>query len=381
MKFLFVTGGSPATVFALTPLATAVRDAGHQVIMAGNADLIPAITQVGIPAVGINPTPLHYYMFTEADGGPAKMPEGPRDTMLFAGRAFARMAEASLDALLGMAGDWRPDIIVGGGAIYAAALVAAQLEVAYARHTWDLAETTEMDEAAVEVLAPQLRKLALDQLPQPQPLIEICPPSLRSPENAPAVQLMRFVAANQQRPLEPWMYTRPERKHRVLITAGTRGGQSRAQNVELLRRLNGTLSTLDVELLVAGPEDMVDDLGAELSDVRVGWFPMDVVVPTCDVIVHHGGGTTAMTAMATGTPQLAIPQEDYQVACCQPITDFGAGVLLPPGQDTADNIAQACQQILGDASYRQRTQTLAEEIATLPPPAAVVQALEQRVAR
>lgn len=381
MRFLFVTGGSPATVFALVPLATAARDAGHQVFMAGNEDLMPAITHCGIPAVSITPAPLHYYMFTESDGSPAKMPEGPRETMLFAGRAFARMAEASFDALLGLAGDWRPDAVIGGGAVYAAGLVANQLEVPYARHTWDLAPTTEMDEAANDVLAPRLRKLALQQLPPPQPLIEICPPALCSEKRAADVQPIRFVAANSQRQLEPWMYTRTERKHRVLITAGTRGGQSREHNAELLRRLSETLSKLDIEVLVAGPDEMVDDLRAVLGEARVGWFPMDVLAHTCDVIVHHGGGTTAMTAMAAGTPQLVIPQEDYQVACCRPITEFGAGILLEPGQDTADNIAQACQTILGDAAYRQRTQTLAAEIATMPSAASVVEALEQRIAR
>jgi UDP:flavonoid glycosyltransferase YjiC (YdhE family) len=381
MRFLFVTGGSPATVFALVPLATAARDAGHQVFMAGNEDLMPAITNCGIPAVSITPAPLHHYMFTESDGSPARMPEGPRETMLFAGRAFARMADASFDALLGLAVDWRPDIVIGGGAIYAAGLVANQVEVPYARHTWDLAPTTELDEAANEVLAPRLRKLALEQLPPPRPLIEICPPALRSPEQAADVQPMRFVAANSQRRLEPWMYTRTERKHRILITAGTRGGQSREHNTELLRRLGGTLSKLDIEMLVAGPDDMVEDLRAVLGEARVGWFPMDVVAHTCDLIVHHGGGTTAMAAMAAGTPQLVIPQEDYQVACCRPITEFGAGLLLEPGQDTADNIAQACQTILADATYRQRTQILAEEVAAQPSPAAVVQALAQRAGR
>lgn len=96
---------------------------------------------------------------------------------------------------------------------------------------------------------------------------------------------------------------------------------------------------------------------------------------------YYGGGTTAMTALVSGTPQLVIPQEDYQAACCRPITDVGGGILLELGKETAENIAQGCQEILGDAAYRQRTQTLADEVATLPPPSAVVQTLEQRIAR
>ena len=44
MRFLFITGGSPACVFAVAPLASAVRNAGHEVFMAANEDLIPDVT-------------------------------------------------------------------------------------------------------------------------------------------------------------------------------------------------------------------------------------------------------------------------------------------------------------------------------------------------
>src|SRR5579859_7376356 len=120
------------------------------------------------------------------------------------------------------------------------------------------------------------------------------------------------------------MYRRDPRTPRVLITAGTRGGPSRGMNADLLRMLNGALSGLDVEVLIAGLEEVVGDLRAELGDSRIGWLPMDIVAPTCDVIVHHGGGVTALTAANAGTPQLVLPWDDYQIASCQPVTDFGA---------------------------------------------------------
>ncbi len=320
-------------------------------------------------------------MWTDGSGGPAKAPQGPRETMLFAGRALARMAESSLDALLGLARDWRPDMVVGVSHAYAAGLVATHLDVPYVRNFLDLVGTEEADEGATEILSPQLRKLGLDQLPQPEVLIDVCPPVLRGKENASPVQLIRFLAANEQRPLEPWMYARGEGKPRVLITAGTRGGPSRAMNARLVRMLHDALSALDIEILVGGLEDVVGGLRAELGDPRIGWLPMDIVAPTCDLIVHHGGGVTALTAVSAGTPQLAVPQEEYQVACCRPITDFGAGIQLAPGQGTAGHIARACREILADPKYKRRSQALAREIAAQPTPADVAQVLEQRAAR
>jgi len=380
MKFLFVTAGSPATVFACTPLAAAVRSAGHEVIMAGSEDLMTPISHLGIPAVSITPTPLHHFMWTDSSGAPATMPQGPRETMLFAGRAFGRMAESSLNPLLDLVRDWRPDMVIGADHAYAAALVAAHLDVPYARSLLDLAAIAEADEGATEILAPQLRKLGLDQLPQPELVIDICPPALRIKEGAVTLQPMRFIAANEQRPLEPWMYAPDARKPRVLITAGTRGGPSRGMNANLLRMLNGALSALDVEILIGGLEEVVGDLRAELGDARVGWLPMDIVGPTCDVIVHHGGGVTALTAVNVGTPQLVMPWDEYQSASCRPITDFGAGILLAPGQGAPEDIARACQQILGDPGYKERSEALAKENAAQPSPAAVAQVLERRVA-
>jgi UDP:flavonoid glycosyltransferase YjiC (YdhE family) len=381
MKFLFVTYGSPATVFAFTPLAAALRSAGHEVIMAAGEDLMTPISHSGIPAASITPTPLDYFMWTDGSGGPAKFPQGPRETMLFAGRAFARLAESSLDALLDLAGAWRPDMIIGAHHAYAACLAAAHLSVPYARVCWDPAPTSEVDEGAAEVLAPQLRKLGLDELPRPEVVIDACPPALRGKEGAPGVQLIRFIAANEQRPLERWMYARDEGRPRVVITGGTRGGPSRALNAQLVRMLHGALSGLDAELLVGGLEDVVGELRAELGDARIGWLPMDVVAPTCDVIVHHGGGITGLTAASAGTPQLFVPQDEYQVACSRPIAEFGAGIMLSPGRATPEDIARACREILAGPGYKERAQALARQIAAQPTPAEVARVLEQRAAR
>jgi glycosyltransferase len=54
---LFVAAGSPATVFALAPLATAARNAGHQVVMAANDDMVPVITSSGLPGIATTDLP------------------------------------------------------------------------------------------------------------------------------------------------------------------------------------------------------------------------------------------------------------------------------------------------------------------------------------
>jgi UDP:flavonoid glycosyltransferase YjiC (YdhE family) len=288
------------------------------------------------------------------------------------------MGSAGLDALLALTRDWRPDLVVGGAMSYAAPLVAAHLGVPYVRHAWDTIQTAEIDPGADEELQPELRRLGLDRLPDPEEFIDICPPSLR-PEGAPPAQLMRWIPGNRQRRLERWMYTRGDQRHRALVTAGTRSFMP--QNIDFLRRLTDALSMLDVEVLLAAPEEVADGLRAELGDVKAGWIPLDVVAPTCDLIVHHGGGVTAMTAMNAGVPQLIAPKGAYLAAASQGVTEFGAAITLAPEQDTAEDTAKGCQEILSDPSYASRARALSEEIAALPLPVEVARTLAALASR
>src|SRR5688572_15053768 len=117
---------------------------------------------------------------------------------------------------------------------------------------------------------------------------------------------MRWVPRVSQSRLEPWMYTRPEGRHRVLITAGTRNLMLDTPGSSL-RKLVDELTGTGAEVLIAALPEAAERFGAELGDVRIGWLPLDVVAPTCDLAVHHGGATTAMTLVNSGVPQLIIP--------------------------------------------------------------------------
>src|SRR5947209_1243521 len=103
MRILFVTGGSPATVFPLTPLATAARNAGHEVFVASTEETIPAITGAGLPGVSVSPLPIRYHITTDRSGAPTVEPTDPVQHMRYIGYAFGRLAAACLDPLLDLA--------------------------------------------------------------------------------------------------------------------------------------------------------------------------------------------------------------------------------------------------------------------------------------
>jgi glycosyltransferase len=56
------------------------------------------------------------------------------------------------------------------------------------------------------------------------------------------------------------------------------------------------------------------------------------------------------------------------------IASFGAGAVLDRAD--ADGVAEACQKLLADPSYRERAQVIAGEIAGMPLPAEVVAVVE-----
>jgi glycosyltransferase len=388
---LFVTSGTWATIFVLAPLAKAARNAGHEVFVTTRDDAVHVVTGLGLPAVSVTSLKLRDFVYKDRSGKPLKPPEHdrPAEAMTYTGRWFGRMAAGTLDRHLELAANWRPDIVVGGKNSYAAPLLAAHLEIPFVRHNWDASEVALMDEAANEELRPELSRLDLDRLPLPDLFVEIIPPSLRLAETLPAkaTQAMRWIPCNLTTRVEPWMYTRDGRP-RVCVTAGSTPSTGTAPKgqpdggrrfYELLRRLVMAIAPLEVDLLVGAPDAAAASLRDELGCARAAWLPMDVVAPTCDVIVHPAGGQTSLTALTSGVPQLLVPQGVPILGPALRMSDYGAAITLPPGDDSVGQIADACQELLHDPAYKKRADELSHEIAALPPPAEVVDVLEDLV--
>ncbi|WP_242911385.1 glycosyltransferase [Actinomadura terrae] len=370
MKILFLAGGSPATVFALVPLATAARNAGHEVMLGVTGETVWAATGVGLPALAVTELTLRDFIYKDRHGEPSVFPADPVAQDRFTGAWSARMGEAGLPVLRELAKVWRPDAVVGGTMAYAAPLLAAELGVPHVRQTWDGNEFAEVDRGAAE-------ELGVPELPAPDLFVDITPPSLRFP-GAPAAQPMRWRPGNVQRPLEPWMYT-PGPRPRVVVTAGSRisggdraeAGDYRRYGYEFLLGLAKELSGLDAELVVAAPDDLTAALRAELGDVHAGWVPLDVVAPTCAAIVHSCGGITTMTAVSAGVPQLVLPLAPAFQAPARRLVD--RGVALMPGEEGR---AAACGTLIGDPAFRAAAADLAGEVSELPPPAEVLAVVE-----
>ncbi|MFL6118742.1 glycosyltransferase [Actinophytocola sp.] len=375
MKVIVIAGITPSTFFAHVSLATALRDAGHQVMVTGaDDDVIPTIAAAGLPAVpAMEPGLTRKQIFAEA--GLSRVPDDAVEREYMAGRWFALIEKRPLDALLTFAKDWRPDVVIGGMLAYGAPLLATRLGVPYVRQAWDIHTPKLFDEGATYQLREELAELGLDALPEPDMLIDITPPSMRTPDSEPA-QLMRWIPGNSQCRLEPWMYTKGAAT-RIGVTVGT--GVADYDQYDFVQGIVKNVATLDVEVAVAVPEAAVPVLRERLDgNVRVGWVPLDILARTCDVLVHQSGGSTMMTALSIGVPQVLTPHAGQlrPAEMARRVVEAGAGLMLPAEQTTTELIAKHCQEIISNPSYAAAAAGLAEEIAALPLPAEVARRIE-----
>jgi len=374
LKVLISAGVAPSTVFSHVPLANALRNAGHEVMTTASLDeMLPVINSVGLTAFRTT-DPNKTTREIIAQAGLTRVPSDPVEREIMAGRWYSYIEYVTLDALLAFTKDWRPDVIISGVTSYAGALLAAHLGVPYVRHAWDIHDPKLMDEGAVDQLRDQLTELGLDGLPEPAMTIEIAPPSML-PASAAAAQMMRWIPGNAQCVVEPWMYKKGAAA-RIGVTLGT--GVAQYNQYDFLQGVVENVATVDAEVVVAVTEDAAAEIKGRLKNVHAGWIPLDVVAPTCDVIVHQTGGSTMMTALSHGVPQVLIPDTGMYRACdmARRLAEAGAAVVLTKEEATSEIIAKTCQEMISDPSYAAAAAGLAREIATLPLPDEVARRVE-----
>ncbi|WP_228816705.1 nucleotide disphospho-sugar-binding domain-containing protein [Nocardia transvalensis] len=318
------------------------------------------------------------FMYSDRDGEPLIEPADPDEWNLFNGRGMGRLAAASLPALEEVVNQWKPDLIVGGSLSYAAPIIAAQFGIPFVRHALNMGEPANIDIGAADELEHELAERGLSAIPGEDLFIDICPPSVR-PKDALPSQSMRYIPYNTHKALEPWMYAHGE-KPRVMVSAGSRVTPD--YELGALSDLVQKVAPLDLEMIIAVPDEVASALEPLPPGVRAGWVPVDVLMRSSDLLVHRAGGNTMLTAMTVGIPQLVVPAMPKQVDMTITLVEYGAAKMLIDGKnDTPENIVDSCRELLEKPSYTERSKDIAREIASLPAPHDVVGVIEKLVQR
>ena len=374
MKLLFVTGGSPATVFAMTPLATSCRNAGHRILIATNRESTRAAMNAGLPTICISENSVRSHIRKLRMSGNSEMKEDDSMDLLDFGEVFANIAVEYLPKLRKIVETWRPDIVIGGQLHYSAGLVSREFGLPYIRLAWDMGEPPELDQVAENTIASRLPFTKKNGLAEPTLNIGVCPPSVCDPR-IPVDVVMQWVPYNDQIELRTDLLDNSYRT--VFLTAGTKVKYP-DYFYSYLRAMVIELQRVDARLLVSVPQDAAQQMHRD-TGARVEWLPFDSVSKTVDLVVHHGGGGTALTAIAYGLPQVVLPNMPKLVQPAQRLEKQGAArVLLPQEENKPGALIETVESVLENIElYRRRSARLREEMYSMPTPNDIVETIER----
>ncbi|MFB6872848.1 glycosyltransferase [Streptomyces sp. NPDC056323] len=377
MKALFYAAGtSPASAFAIGPLASALRASGHDILVASFEELSGAVTGVGLPSIPVARGHSTESIKAASGGRPAiEYPHRPELEMPYLGHWFGRQGSYVFDDLVEICRTWGADVLIAGSQGHGAEIAARLVGIPFVRQSWDLFDIHGYEEHLHEELADQLARIGADTLPDPSLRIDICPPGLTETANT----FMRWTPHNKQREIEPWMLRIPD-QGRVCLTMGSfryafPGAMDRISAI-----VEG-LQALGVEVVVAIGEAEGKQLQEKYPGVRAGWIPLEAILPTCEVIIHPAGGLTAINAINTATPQLILNPFEAFVPALKRLTEYGCARTLYREEGTAESIAQVVKEMLGDSSYCSRARDLAQQAATAPTAVGIVPLIEDLVAQ
>ncbi len=357
VRVLFGFAGGSGHFNPLVPIAAAVADAGHTVAFAPSPSLVDRVRRAGFTAIPAGPP------YGRTEPGPLVAPDiaaeerGVRE--YFAG-SLARHRGADLAPICA---GWKPDVIVRDEMDFGPLLAGARAGIPC---------------ACVLVLAtgvlsrPELVEPALDRLgltTRDHLVLSPFPPSFRDPAVPvpPDTHAIRWTDPAADGPADDW----PS----VYVTLGT---VFNLEAGDLFARLLAGLRELNVNvLLTVGPYVDPAAFGPQPPHVRIAQYvPQTLVIPSCDLVVSHGGSGSVFGALTHGKPMVLAPMGADQPHNAERVRALGAGEVLDVLTATPDEIAATARAVRESFTHRRAAERLRDEIAALPAPASAVPLLE-----
>lgn len=396
MRILFAAPPAFGVLLPIVPLVWAARAAGHETALATTSSMTDVAADAGLSVIDVFPDRQRWAALTGWRMRPEDLPgDAPPEVRNALGiRApFAMFTATMTDGTLAAAREFAADLIVTtgdhpAGLIAAAAAGLPVLEVGN-RVSWSARDASWKQRPAMVpegVLAPLLDRLALAEVrPEVLARIDPRPPSMGGlvddePDSDDGVPWwsMQYVPYNGGAVVPPWALT-PGDRPRVGVTLGT-----------VVPMISGTtslgvvieaLGDLDVDVVLAAGTADLSGLGELPGNVRsVGYLPLSVFLPTCDLVVHHGGSGTTAAPLFYGVPQLVLPGFADNPLSAQRVVERGVGLAHDPATIDVGIVRDLVERLLSEPIFRQQAAQVRAEMATQPSPAVIIDRLQNGLA-
>jgi glycosyltransferase DesVII len=410
VRVLFVTIPEKSHLFCMTPLAWAVRAAGHEVRVASCEELAGDIARTGMTAVpagrndGISAAMSSNRQSQEEweaadwnDLDPAGLTyAGELERIQMATWGSAMYNEPMIDPLAEFARAWRPDLVVWDPLTYAGPIVAGVVGAAHVRSlcfadVWvgkreifrklsaEVPEADRRDPLAewLDGRASEFGGRFTDEFTTGQLTVDPLPDSLAVPTSAPRTPI-RFVPYNGPAVVPDWLRA-PAGRTRICLSLGASNTERYGGDYISKGAILEALADLDVEVVAALLPAQVRELGPMPPNVRVvESVPLHALLPSCSLLIHHGGFGSYAGALVHGVPQLTVttPVAD-QLYRGSGLERQGAGLLLPHARATPQAVRDAAARIVADESFTFHADRLRSEATSRPAPSEVVPVLER----
>jgi UDP:flavonoid glycosyltransferase YjiC (YdhE family) len=380
MKILVAAAPGYGLMMPVVPLAWAAQAAGHSVRLATTGRMCQVAADAGLEVVDVCPgQDLWAQLQARAGRDPGGPPSSP----------FQMFTEQMTPGTTDAARELGADVVVhtsdhGSGELAASHLGLPALEVGN-RVSWSSRDREGAGPDIAGVRAVRSAWGREDEAVRLVARVDPRPPSMGGlladePDRADGVPWwpMRYVPFNGGVVLEPWVRVAPQRP-RVLVTLGT--VVPAAAGTDVLTVLLEALGSLPVEVVLALGDAALPTGTVVPPNVRAtGYLPLSAVLPTCRLVVHHGGSGTTAAPLHHGVPQLVLPAFADNPLSAQRVVDRGVGLAHDPTTLDIEAARDLVRRVLDEPGFAAAAQEVAAEMATQPSPAAVVARLETALA-
>lgn len=409
MRVLFATLPEKSHLFCMTPMAWAMRAAGHEVRVASSPAFTDVIARTGMTAVGVGDNSnisdamaqhresqeVESVDWSELD--PARITwERELERARMGAWGFAYYNEPMIADLVAFARHWRPDLVVWDPLTYAGPLAAGAVGAAHVRSmcfadVWgmkrqlftklrDEVPADRREDPMAEWLGEHAEALGGtfgEELITGQLTLDPLPDRLSVPSDVRRVPV-RFVPYNGPAVVPDWLAEPPTRP-RVCLSLGAANSERYGGDYVSKAAILEALSDLDVEVVAALLPVQVQQLDVVPDNARVvESVPLHALLPSCAALIHHGGFGSYATALVHGVPQLFVstPVADQSLRGGG-LQRAGAGLLLPHDQAGPQAIRDAVNRLVSEAGFARNAATLRDEALARPAPTQVVAELER----
>ena len=366
MRVLFTASPLVGHVFPMLPLMHAAREAGHEVVLATGAEMVPDLRRRGFTTWTVGPGIAEAIAeLRQASEAPAASPgeQLGRDAVHLFARPSARRARD----LIPRATAWRPDVVISeitelAGREAASVTGALPVTHGFGTHVPDtLAFAGVMlDHVSSELGTPNRRHAFETGI-----YVDPCPPGLQSGQLGQMdVRPVRpSVGRTDPEDRLPQQFLELPDRPLVYVTLGTV-----FNDPELVRSVLDAVADLPISIAVTtGPGTDPSILGPRPANVAAAPFvPQALLMPLASAVVSHTGSGTMLGALASGLPQVCLPRGADQFANADRVQSIGAGVRLLPDDVTAQSLRAAVTAVLDDPAYARAAAAVKTEIAAMP---------------